>query len=295
VTNPTPAAETTINRDLVHALLVDQVPDLADEPVEFASSGFDNEIHRIGADHAIRLPRRSIAAQLVEHEQQWLPELAPDLPLKIPTPVHAGHPALGYPWSWSVVPWLPGIPLVHSPRLDPSRLADDLARFLNALHRPAPDGAPENPFRGTPLPSRDESVRKHARVAEGIDRVAAISLWDELVDTPEWGEEPLWIHGDLHPLNMLVHGGRLSAIIDWGDIAAGDPATDLAVAWMLFETDERNRFRQSLEVSGHSVGVHTWNRARGWALTLALAYIANSADSPTLRRIGTTTLDRVLA
>ena len=295
VTEPTPAAETTINRDLVHALLVDQVPELADRPVEFESSGWDNEIHRIGTDLAIRLPRRSAAATLVENEQRWLAEIAPELPLPIPVPVHCGQAALGYPWSWSIVPWLPGIPLVHSPRLDSDHAVDDLARFLNALHRPAPPDAPHNPVRGVPLPDRDSSVRAHARSADGIDTTAALALWDELVDTPEWGEEPLWLHGDLHPLNILVRGGRLSAVIDWGDITAGDPATDLAIAWMVFDDDDRGRFRRALELNGHSVGVHTWNRARAWALSLGLAYVAHSAGAPTMRRMGTTTLDRVLA
>lgn len=295
MTKPTPAAETPINRDLVHALLVDQVPELAPLSVEFESSGWDNEIHRIGPDMAIRLPRRSAAATLIENEQRWLPELAPVLPLPIPVPIHSGHAALGYPWSWSVVPWLPGIPLVHSPRLEGQAAVDDLAGFLNALHRSAPADAPRNPVRGVPLPERDSSVRANARAADGVDVGAALTLWNELVDTPEWGEEPLWIHGDLHPMNILVRGGRLSAVIDWGDLAAGDPATDLAVAWMIFDEADRTRFRRALELNGHNVGVHTWNRARAWALLLGLAYVAHSADDPTMRRMGTTTLERVLA
>jgi aminoglycoside phosphotransferase (APT) family kinase protein len=294
VTNPTPAAETTINTDLVHALLVDQYPELADQPIEFTSSGWDNEIHRIGDHHAIRLPRRTLAAELVEHEQRWLPELAPHLPLPVPTPVHNGHPAIGYPWHWSVVPWLPGVPLAHSPSLDTTTLAIDLARFLNALHRPAPADAPRNPYRGVPLPDRDATVRKNAAEVEGVDAGRALELWAQLVETPPWGEEPLWLHGDLHPLNLLVHGGRLSAVIDWGDITAGDPAADLAVAWMAFDSDDRLRFRDSLELNGHRVGVHTWNRARAWALSLGLAFVAHSSDNPALRRIGATTLDRVL-
>lgn len=295
MTNPTPAAETTINTELVHTLLAEQYPDLADEPIEFVSAGWDNEIHRVGESHAVRLPRRSAAAELVDHEQRWLPELASQLPLPIPAPVYAGRAAFGYPWLWSVVPWLPGIPLAHAPRLDTDAVVDGLARFLNALHLPAPNGAPYNPFRAVPLPTRDDVVRKNVQAVEGIDTAAALGLWDELVDTPEWGEEPLWVHGDLHPLNMLVYGGRLSAIIDWGDITAGDPATDLAVAWMVFDDDHRHRFRRSLELNGHSVGVHTWNRARAWALSLSLAYLAYSSDNPPLHRIGMTTLERVLA
>lgn len=294
MTKPTPAAETSINADLVHALLVEQYPALAGEDTRFVSSGWDNEIHRIGESHAIRMPRRTAAAVLVEHEQHWLPELAPRLPLPIPAPVYAGSAALGYPWSWSIVPWLPGVSIAHSPRLDSGLLIADLAGFLNALHQPAPADAPENPYRGVPLEARADSFRANLEATEGIDRGAATMLWDELVDTPAWGEEPLWLHGDMHPLNLLVYGGRLSAVIDWGDITSGDPASDLAVAWMLFDEEDRNRFRDALELHGHGVGVHTWTRARAWALNLGVAFAAHSSDNPTMRRIAMSTLTRVL-
>ncbi len=294
MTKPTPAAETAISADLVHALLVEQCPALAGEESTFVSSGWDNEIHRIGEDHAIRMPRRTAAAKLVEHEQRWLPELAPTLPLPIPAPVFAGSPALGYPWSWSIVPWLPGVPIAHSPELDTELLIADLAGFLNALHQPAPDDAPENPYRGVTLQERSESFLTNLRATEGIDRESASDLWHELVDTPPWGEEPLWLHGDMHPLNLLVYGGRLSAVIDWGDITSGDPASDLAVAWMLFDQNDRAAFRDALELHGHGVGVHTWNRARAWALNLGIAFAAHSADNPTMRRLATATLHRVL-
>lgn len=294
MTENKPASEVTISHDLIHTMLKEFVPELADHPLRLHGAGWDNEIHRLGDDHAVRLPRREAAAVLVEHEQRWLPELAPVLPLPIPTPTYCGRPAFGYPWAWSVVPWLPGIAFAHAPRPKVERLMDDLSAFLNALHTPAPEDAPINPHRGGPLAERSELI--HARIDQlsNIDAERLHELWDELADTPAWGGDPIWLHGDLHPLNILVRGGHLSAILDFGDITSGDPATDLSVAWMLFDETERTAFRKQLTIDGRSVDIHTWNRARGWAFNHATACLANSADDPTMRRVGEATLAAVL-
>lgn len=301
MTGNKPEAEVAINHDLIETLLNEFVPEFANEPLEFHDAGWDNEIHRLGTDHAVRLPRREMAAELVRNEQRWLPELAPTLPLPIPAPVHAGKPAFGFPWNWSIVPWHPGVPLVHAPPLDTDVLMEQMSGFLNALHVPAPDDAPSNPYRGTPLSERTELVS--ARISEiadtlrstGFDPDAVLAVWETLAETPEWGGAPLWLHGDLHPLNLLVRGGRISAVIDFGDITAGDPATDLSVAWMLFETnDARNNFRKQSTIDGRSVDIHTWNRARAWALSHATGVLANAGDTPDLRRMSITTLTHVM-
>lgn len=294
MTGNKPSADITISHDLIHALLKEFVPELADLPLSLHGEGWDNEIHRLGEDYAVRLPRREEAAVLVEHEQRWLPELAPTLPLPIPTPTYSGRPAFGFPWPWSIVPWLPGIPLAHAPRPTNEQLLDDLAGFLNALHVPAPEDAPHNPVRGVPLTDRSDVVRERIDAIEDIDTDRIQELWTELIDTPTWGGEPMWVHGDLHPLNLLVRGGRLSAIIDFGDITAGDPATDLSIAWMVFDEETRSDFRKRLTIDGRSVDIHTWNRARGWALSHATACLANSADDPTMRRIGDATMRAVI-
>ncbi len=290
----TPAAEVEISHDLIHALLQEFMPDLASEPLEMVGAGWDNEIHRVGVDHAVRLPRREVASALIENEQRWLAELDETLPVTIPTPIYAGRPAFGFPWHWSVIPWIPGVALAHAPALNSDRFMDELAAFLNALHVPAPEDAPHNPVRGVPLPSRNEAFSANVEVLEDVDHGAIRALWSELVDTPEWGGEPTWIHGDLHPLNMLVRAGHLHAVIDFGDLSAGDPATDLSVAWMVFDDQQRGEFRKRLSIDGKSVGIHMWNRARAWALYLAVAYLAHSADDPTLRRIGKATLRQVM-
>ena len=294
MTSKKPAAEVTISHDLIHTLLEEFVPELANLPLTLHGEGWDNEIHRLGDHHAVRLPRREAAAVLIENEQRWLPDLGPILPLATPVPTYAGRPAFGFPWHWSIVPWLPGVPFAHAPRPGIERLMDDLAQFLNTFHVPAPEDAPHNPLRGVPLSERADVVHERIDAIPEVDGRRVHELWEELVDTPEWGGEPMWIHGDLHPLNILVRGGHISAVIDFGDIAAGDPATDLSVAWMVFDDDARTEFRKHLTIDGRSVDIHTWNRARAWALSHATGCLANSLDDPTVRRIGDATLRAVL-
>ena len=102
--------------------------------------------------------------------------------------------------------------------------------------------------------------------------------------------------GDLHPANILVHGGHLSGVIDFGDITSGDPATDLSVAWMLLPANCHPDFRAAYDAaSQHLISADTWARAKGWALTLSLAILANSADNERMAAIGRRTLAAALA
>jgi aminoglycoside phosphotransferase (APT) family kinase protein len=215
--------------------------------------------------------------------------LAPQLPLDVPVPWFAGRPSRLYPWAWSVCRWLPGRSAADAPPADLVATARTLAAFVAALHVPAPADAPTNPFRGVALQARAEAVRERAAtLAATIDAPAVLTVWDDLLSTPAWEGPPLWLHGDLHPSNMLTFDGALSAVIDFGDITSGDPATDLAVAWMLFPPAERALFR---EVAG--IDPHTWRRAAGWALNLSLAYLTGD-DTTSMPAIGRATLAAVL-
>ncbi len=286
----TPAADVDIDEALVRGLLQSQRPDLAELPIRVVANGWDNAIVRLGDEWMVRLPRRAAAAALIESEQRWLVELAPRLPLPIPVPVFAGLPTAAYPWKWSLCPWFDGESAATAPPRDARATAHALAGFIAALHRPAPVDAPANPFRGVALTTRAAAVGERARsLAEVIHLERTLGVWRDLSATPTWHEAPVWLHGDLHPSNMLTRHGELSAVIDWGDLTAGDPATDLAIAWMLFDAQQRDLFRQ---LAG--IDVNTWRRAAGWALNLSLAYLTGD-DSTSMPAIGRHTLDEVLA
>lgn len=293
-----PTAEVDIGPELVRTLLSDQHPDLADRPLSLLANGWDNVLLRLGDDLVVRLPRRAAAADLVRHEQRWLPHLAPRLPLPVPAPVRTGGPTERFPWSWSVVRYLPGDVAARTPPHDADSAAQDLATFLGALHSPAPKDAPRSPVRGVPLPARAEAVAKNLGAARRIlppgtaDHLEAV--WHTALSAPGWPSDPVWCHGDLHPANVLVDDGRISAVIDFGDLTAGDPATDLSVAWSLVAAEARPRFWAAYADAGGPVDDALLLRAGGWATSLALVLVTHSADMPLLDRVGRATLAAVL-
>ena len=269
-----PTAELDLRVDVVRALLESQHPDLATEPILEIASGWDNVTFRLGDNLAVRLPRRAAAAELIAHEQRWLPLLQPKLPVPVPVPVRLGGPQGVYPWSWSVVRW------IHGDTVDRSPLGADgattLANFFNALHVTAPPEAPHNEYRGVPLQDRRETflrcVSSFLRGGRLLDD-RLLGLWDAASTAP-MDTAPTWIHGDLHARNVLAIDGRISGVIDWGDMAVGDRATDLAATWMLLP---RKESRETVLRICKSVSDHTWCRARGWALLLSLV-VLESAD-----------------
>ncbi|PZE37565.1 aminoglycoside phosphotransferase family protein [Curtobacterium sp. MCPF17_031] len=272
---PTPAAEVEVDTALVRALLVDQHPDLADRPLAVVASGWDNVVVRLGTDLAVRMPRRAAAAVLVEHEQRWLPELARlvGAVVPVPVPLRTGRPALGYQWAWSVVPWFPGRTL-GSDAGGPG-VGEALADFVSALHVPAPDDAPLNAVRAVPLRTRTDAVLE--RLGSGpVPRAQELATaWRTAADLPVAAGPPVWVHGDLHPFNLLVEtgprGDHLSAVVDFGDVTAGDSAVDLATAWLTLDREARSAFRTQVTAQDASLDEHSWGRARGWAVSIASA------------------------
>lgn len=289
-----PAAEVAIDVDLVRALLEDQHPDLlVDRPgssVRPLAHGWDNESFRLGDDLVVRLPRRELAADLVRNEQAWLEVATQDLPLRAPVPLRRGAPGRGFPWEWSVLPWIGGDTWEASPPRDLDRAADVLGSALAMLHRPAPGEAPRNPYRGIPLADRrDRLVDGLGQIDNLVDAEQITARFDALAAAERWGNDPVWLHGDLHPLNVVVDGGEVAGLIDFGDMCAGDPATDLAVAWMVFGPTHRRRFRAAAGAV-RPIDADTWARARGWALALGVAYLGSSDDNPTMAAIGHRTI-----
>jgi aminoglycoside phosphotransferase (APT) family kinase protein len=290
-----PAAEVEITVDLIRTLLAEQFPDLANLPLTPVANGWDNSIHRLGDDLAVRMPRRQLGADLVAHEHRWLPDLARRLPIPIPAPVHTGVPGAGYRWSWSICPWFDGTVAADAVLTDPRGQAEQLGAFLAALHQPAPPDAPYNEFRrGQPIAEFVPRIEANLAKLEAFAGLArARSRLGELAEVTEWAGPALWVHGDLHSANMIVDDGAISAILDFGDITSGDPAVDLAVAWMLFDESDRTVFREAAGAT-FPIDDATWQRGQLWALHFALLYLLHAADSPRFQRMGTALLATVV-
>jgi aminoglycoside phosphotransferase (APT) family kinase protein len=277
-----PPREVEVTAELARKLLADQHPDLAALPIVHVEDGWDNVMFRLGETLALRMPRRRAGGALILTEQRWLPQIAPRLPLPTPVAVRVGAAGRGYPFGWSVVPWLEGAPSdLAPPGADQGQV---LAGFLGALHQPAPADAPHNPYRGS-VALGDRADAFELRYAEALAMHGQLSpalrrRWVEgivgPVDAPK-----RWFHGDLHGRNVLVKDGRLSGVIDWGDMAAGDPACDLAAVWMLLPDLEARR----RAMAAYGASEATWARARGWA-ALMTAMLLSITDNPRMPAMG---------
>lgn len=265
------AEEIVSDGDLVRRLIAAQLPQydgLAITPV--AEFGTDHCLFRLGAELVVRMPRIVGAADQADSDARWLPLLAPHLPVAVPAPLAIGEPGEGFPWHWSVAPWLPGsTPTAYDD--SGAHLTAELAAFVRALRDVDATGGPvaSGTSRGTPLAGLDGVVRT-AIVESGsrIDGPAVTQAWEDALAAGPWARAPVWIHGDLLPGNLLVHDGALSAVIDFGTLAVGDPAPDLLPAWTVLPPGDRDAFRKALGCDDD-----TWRRGRGWALAPALTGI----------------------
>jgi aminoglycoside phosphotransferase (APT) family kinase protein len=288
-----PPAEIQLDAETVRRLLDEQCPEFAGEPLQLVDEGWDNYTFltgpsHSGRNHAARLPRREAAVVLVANEQRWLPLLAPRLPLAVPAPIFAGRPSKLFPWPWSVVTWIPGTTAErHNFGSTDTRL---LAETLLALHQPAPADAPENPFRGVPLAKRNDAFgeRLHGlHQHPGVDTARLAAIWREACAAPP-ARERRWLHGDLHPRNIVIREGALVGIIDWGDLAGGDVATDLACGWLLLGAERRREFLAAYGADEALVA-----RAKGWAALMGLALLVSGESRHT--PLGAKTLERVIS
>jgi aminoglycoside phosphotransferase (APT) family kinase protein len=287
----TPAAEIEVNERQARQLLAAQHPDLADLSIVSIASGWDNQLLRLGDTLVLRFPRRKLAAQLMLNEQRWLPHLEERLPLAIPAPVRIGIAQFHYPWAWSVTRWIEGQTADLSP--PDSNQGEPLAAFFEALHKPAPADAPHNPYRGVPLSERADAFADRLSRLRGktdmIDR-RVHALWSDALAAAN-DTAPTWIHGDLHPRNVLIEKGRLTGVIDWGDLARGDRAADLAAVWLLLpQVESRKRAMAACD----SVSEATWRRARGWALLYSVILLSSGlVDDARMVAIAQRTISRL--
>jgi aminoglycoside phosphotransferase (APT) family kinase protein len=265
-----------ITVDLVRRLIAAQFPQWAAlpiRPVQF--DGWDNRTFHLGPDMSVRLPSAAGYVAQVKKEHRWLPRLAPHLPLPIPVPLAMGVPGEGYPWPWSVYRWLDGEVATVARIADLRAFAATLARFLTALEgidaSGGPAAGPHSFWRGGPLTVYDAETRQTIAALDGeIDPAAATAVWEAALNAT-WPGPPVWVHGDVAVGNLLVTAGRLSAVIDFGCAAVGDPACDLVIAWTLLAGESRAAF-----VAGLPVEEAAWARGRGWALWKALITLAGS-------------------
>ena len=268
-----------IDEALVQRLLAEQFPIWASLAVQRVSpGGWDNRTFRLGEDLLARLPSAERYAAQVEREQRCLPQLAAVLPTAIPIPMARGRPGRGYPFDWSIYKWIDGDPLATAELWRSTELACQLAGFLRALQScPADAGPPpgvENFHRGGSLAAYDDEMRS-ALARLNLDLQSPLrQVWRDALSS-EWSERAVWVHGDFAPRNLLVRGDLLVGVIDFGQVAVGDPACDLAITWTYLRGPARSAFRDNV-----GADAATWARARGWAAWKAAILLSGVAHGP---------------
>lgn len=268
-----------IDTQLVARLVEQQFPEWSHLPIRpVEKDGHDNRTFHLGDALGVRMPSAESYAAHVPIEHEWLPRLGPGLPLPITQIAGKGSPSEDYPLPWTINHWIPGETACKPEITDLDSFARDLGNFLVALQTQDCFGAPPpskiNFFRGGSLKTYEQQTLQYIQTLSGtIDQDAALQTWQAAVKA-EWDRPAVWVHGDIAPGNLLIENGRLSAVIDFGLLAAGDPACDMAIAWTTFYGSSRQTFRETLKVDPD-----TWARARGWALWKALLLLA-IADDP---------------
>ncbi|MDE3009087.1 MAG: phosphotransferase [Acidobacteriota bacterium] len=276
---PWPDAEFLVTTSLVRELLRRQHPEFAQLTLRRAGEGFDNVQFRLGADLVVRLPRRAIGAELVVKEIEWLAEVTRDLPVTTPAPVVAGHPEDVYPWPWAIERWIEGRAGDGVALATRAANVDVIVEILRGLRRPAPSTAPRNPVRGCALVARQQAFLEHLGALEG-NRHEWLDRWAWARDAAAPNEET-WLHGDLHPGNLIFRDGTLVGVVDFGDLGVGDPATDLAGALLLVP------FATTLEIVAQlQPEADELRRALGWGMLFASVFLSLGSRRASYARVG---------
>lgn len=284
--------EIDINTVIARQLLVNQFPNWADLCLQIlCNEGTDNVMYKLGHDKVLRLPRTVRSARNIDKERLWLPKLAPILPISIPEILYNGRPESNYPLPWLIFRWLEGQNPNTENMVDHHQAAVDLGNFVVEMRNISPINSP-NSKRGLPLNTRDAETRAAiTSLTDFYDTSLLTTMWESALAVPLWSGSPVWIHGDLHPGNLLTQKHRITSVVDFGSAGVGDPACDMMVAWTLLTSDTRRIFHSIVQPD-----CATWERGRGWALTFGIvAYPYYRISNPAFASIAKKAIDQVIA
>ena len=275
-----------IDDSIATRLLTARFPELQLLELRLLGSGWDNHAYLVNESIVFRIPHRKQGGELMENELQALKLLnQQDLPLLIPEPKFVASPDDRFPYTIAGYALITGDTADKQEWLPTERamIAGPLGRFLSTLHRVSTDV----PFvlgdelKRADLGFRIQKIRQQLSDAPP----GVLSLAEELALTPPLSTQPVWVHGDLYSRHLVVDSKKLiCGVIDWGDVHIGDPALDIAIAWMFLPPDSWPSF---IDAYG-GIDADTWRRAQFRALTHWMylrQYAETRADQSLLREL----------
>jgi aminoglycoside phosphotransferase (APT) family kinase protein len=251
--------------------------------------GFDNYLFQLGNMLVARVPRRARAVEPLENELRFLAVAASHVTLATPLPIRRGAPNSTFPWPWMIATYIEGTSgdQVEDRALFGSDQA--LGSFMRELHTTAPRDAPRNPWRSVSLAERALDLETRLTELRGdMDTTVARSLFERACVASPWDEPATWLHGDLHPGNLIYRGDQLVGVVDFGDLCAGDPATDLAGALLTLPYDALETFFATYGWIDDA----TVTRTIGWAVVFGTMMVGLGRTSrPRYMRVGRRALE----
>ena len=107
------------------------------------------------------------------------------------------------------------------PAGEEDRHLEAMADLLARIHAFPLEGLPPLPARTDPMPEVFDYL------PEGDEWRPLATLLHALTDST-YREQPVLLHGDFWPQNLLWRSGTIAAVLDWEDAAIGDPLSDVA-------------------------------------------------------------------
>lgn len=230
-----------VDPDAVRALIDAQFPHLSPSRVTYLGEGCDSAAFEVNGNWVFRFPKRADVEHQLLTEMRFLPHLRERSPVALPAYAFHGRPSAAFPRQFGGYPKLVGVPaILLEPGAMPLRaVAPVLGRFLSIVHAfPIDDAADLGvPDQGTE--ALLEEIRADALDDFGLVRQEApdapLDCWRAYLESgldPRAARAgtPCLVHNDLAAEHILCDpiAGSVTGVIDWSDVAIGDPAADLA-------------------------------------------------------------------
>lgn len=232
------------------------------------NSGHDNNSYHLGDDFSLRFPSAEAYSTQVIKEHTYLKALQESIPIPITEPIALGTPSEIFPFHFSINRWIKGETLTRNNINDKKQFAIELALFLLSLQScDTKNGIPpgsHNFYRGANFSIYQDETIQAINNCTHFNQEKCLEILNEAIQSDYVGS-PVWIHGDLEVGNILVKDYHLYAVIDFGNMAIGDPACDYVIAWTYFDKESRAVFFDKLNLDKPTI-----NRAKAWALWKAL-------------------------